>query len=660
MRKSILTLLGVFTILSVSAQDYRYTNTIFNNVTITENVVYTNAAQINAGIFLTFHDESNTTNVDLKMDIHQPAEDTFTNRPAIIFIHGGAFISGNKSHDDMKAFCDTFSLKGYVTATIQYRLGMNILNNASPTRAVYRGLQDGRAAVRFLRENAATYGIDPNRIYMVGSSAGGFIALQDIYMDEPSEKPVDAGTYQYNDPTDFLPPFNQITAPDLGAYDIGNFLDKNGKPDAVISLWGAIEHPDLITTENNTPVLLIHGTTDIIVPFSIGYPFNVPIFPPTYGSNEINNKLNDLNFTNKETYFVTGEGHEFYGVFNGMWTGGTEGNAYWDTIVNKTSKFFYQQHKPLAIYTHAENNLEVTFTNTSVGTDSWFWDFGDTNTSTDENPVHTYSSAGTYNVKLYVENSINSWDTISYNITVTAALYTTTFNISDGTNALQDANIEINSQNLTTDENGTASIDLEDGNYPYTVSANGYDDETSSIVVYGATQTVNITLVETAVPTYTTTFNVSDGTNALQDANIEINSQNLTTDENGTASIDLEDENYPYTVSANGYDDKTDTVVVNGATQTVSVTMTITTRITNTVKKPFKIYPNPTKEKLHIDIENTEEHRLHIIDITGKIIFNQITLENKTVIDVSDFNEGIYLLILRNNNKIYTEKLIIE
>ncbi|VAW20962.1 hypothetical protein MNBD_BACTEROID01-364, partial [hydrothermal vent metagenome] len=410
MKQSIFTLLGVIISLSASAQNYRYTNRIFNNVTITEDVVYTNAPQINAGAYGIYHDESNTTGIGLKMDIYRPTGDTLTNRPAIIFVHGGAFISGNRKHDDMLAFCDTFALKGYVTATIQYRQGMNATNAASATRAVYRGLQDGRSAVRFLRENAATYGIAPGHIYMAGSSAGGFVALQAIYMDDVSEKPVEAGAYQYNDPTDLIPPYNQITAPDLGDYDIGDFPGQNGKPDAIMSLWGAVRHSDLITADDTTPVFLVHGTVDGIVPFGIGFPFNVPVFPPTYGSNEINKKLNNLNFTNKGTYFVAGEGHEFYGVSNGMWSNGTGGNTYWDTIVNKAVNFFYQQHKPDANFTYTKNNLEVVFTNTSKGASSWFWDFGDTNTSTGENPVHTYVSAGTYRVRLYIGDSINSWD----------------------------------------------------------------------------------------------------------------------------------------------------------------------------------------------------------------------------------------------------------
>lgn len=56
-----------------------------------------------------------------------------------------------------------------------------------------RGVQDGRAAVRYFRKNAAiggnTYRIDTNNIYFAGVSAGGFIALQLAYLDKASEIP---------------------------------------------------------------------------------------------------------------------------------------------------------------------------------------------------------------------------------------------------------------------------------------------------------------------------------------------------------------------------------------------------------------------------------------------------------------------------------------
>ncbi|MFZ4438924.1 MAG: carboxylesterase family protein [Syntrophales bacterium] len=316
-----------------SAASVRYIDTLFPSVDITANVVFANAPQLNS-LYL---DETNTMNINLTMDIYTPRGDTQIARPAIIFVHGGAFLLGNKNHDDMMAFCTEFARKGYVTASINYRLGMNVASAMSATRAVYRGLQDGRSAVRFLRKNAAQYGIDANKVFMAGSSAGGFIALQSVYMNEAAEKPVEAGVYTYS--LGLL----SITAPDLGSYDSGTNTDMKGTPDAIMSLWGAVKHTDLITPADTTPVFLVHGKVDAIVPFGVSSPFSVPIFPATYGSSNIYDKLTQLGSVNKLSYFVDGQGHEFYGVLNGAWTNGIGGNEHWNIILEKVVDFFYGQ-----------------------------------------------------------------------------------------------------------------------------------------------------------------------------------------------------------------------------------------------------------------------------------------------------------------------------
>ncbi|MDP1744334.1 MAG: PKD domain-containing protein, partial [Bacteroidota bacterium] len=176
----------------------------------------------------------------------------------------------------------------------------------------------------------------------------------------------------------------------------------------------------LITVNNNQPVFLVHGTIDPIVPFDIGSPFSLPSLPNTYGSKQINLKLDSLGLTDKETYFVPNQGHEFYGVTNGMWNTGFGGNAYWDTIVNRSAIFFWKHHKPLANFSSSATQLNVYFTDNSSGSILWHWDFGDGNSSNLQNPVHTYASDGTYTVNLYIENNIQSWDTISHQITITA------------------------------------------------------------------------------------------------------------------------------------------------------------------------------------------------------------------------------------------------
>lgn len=67
-----------------------------------------------------------------------------------------------------------------------------------------------------------------------------------------------------------------------------------------------------------------------------------------------------------------------------------------------------------------ENPLMVTFTNESINHESSSWDFGDDNTSTDDNPSHTYAEGGTYTVTLTATNEDGETDETSQQVTVTA------------------------------------------------------------------------------------------------------------------------------------------------------------------------------------------------------------------------------------------------
>jgi PKD repeat protein len=84
--------------------------------------------------------------------------------------------------------------------------------------------------------------------------------------------------------------------------------------------------------------------------------------------------------------------------------------------------------RPHASFTESINTLSVTFTDTSIDRDgtisAWLWDFGDGNTSTSQNPSHTYASGGAYNVQLTVIDSNGQVDTIVNAVTVTASSWT--------------------------------------------------------------------------------------------------------------------------------------------------------------------------------------------------------------------------------------------
>ncbi|RLD87129.1 MAG: hypothetical protein DRJ09_10825 [Bacteroidetes bacterium] len=399
-------ILAVFTLTAQLPFNNRYYKTVFDSVSIDTSIVYGNAPALT----FPYLSESNTFNENLLMDIYQPYGDTLNARPLVICVHSGAFLSGSRKNDDMIDFCDLLAHRGYVAATIDYRLGMNILSTASSIRAVYRGLQDGRAAVRFFKEFAGLYKIDTNQIYLLGSSAGSFIGLQNMFMDTEVERPPET--------------FN---SPDLGCLDCsGNSYSHSGKANAVVSLWGAVEDTTLIVNTDSLPLFLAHGKADNVVYFDMGHPFGYNGFPETYGSLPVSQQKATYGFP-ASTYFVKGVGHEFYGADNGMW-GELGPNAYWDTVFAKVDTFFYKVHKPQASFSTTGFENIYMFFDKSTGASQWHWDFGDGTYSDEANPAHEFEVSGSYTVVEMVLNDLTSWDTTSTMVDITISIDENPFN----------------------------------------------------------------------------------------------------------------------------------------------------------------------------------------------------------------------------------------
>jgi acetyl esterase/lipase len=185
----------------------------------------------------------------LLADVYSPASDTGRLRPLIIFMHGGAFVSGNRKDDYVVQFCQAFARKGYVTASLDYRMGVQ--SAYSPVDygdAIYRSVQDAKAAVRYFRANAEQYGIDPARIFIGGGSAGAITALHVAYWRQENV------------------PF-YLSVSKLGKLeDAGGSTGVSSEVQAVINCWGALIDTNYIR-KGDAPVVSIHGENDPVVPY---------------------------------------------------------------------------------------------------------------------------------------------------------------------------------------------------------------------------------------------------------------------------------------------------------------------------------------------------------------------------------------------------------
>ena len=103
---------------------------------------------------------------DLVLDLYVPAEPIRRPVPVIVFLHGGGWSGGTRTTGpDFKRY---FAQDGFAMASIEYRL--------TPSHLFPAAVEDVRTAVRWLKANAAAQNIDPDRICLWGTSAGGHLA----------------------------------------------------------------------------------------------------------------------------------------------------------------------------------------------------------------------------------------------------------------------------------------------------------------------------------------------------------------------------------------------------------------------------------------------------------------------------------------------------
>lgn len=242
-----LILLGfIIAISQCQAQTFlRYKDVLFNSPDSVLNIPYGSAPNLNG------------KTEELLLDLYSPGNiDTATKRPLMIFIHGGGFQSNTKSGAFPNLICNGLAKRGYMVATIDYRLGIaKTKTDTDYAEAMLRAVQDAKAAVRFFRKYADKYRIDPTQIFVMGSSAGAKTAMHLAYLDqEELPKEVDQNKW-------------------------GNMEGNSGNPgysskvSAVVNCWGAMIDYRWIK-QGDVPLFNIAGTADKTVPFDSSFHYH--------------------------------------------------------------------------------------------------------------------------------------------------------------------------------------------------------------------------------------------------------------------------------------------------------------------------------------------------------------------------------------------------
>jgi len=225
---------------------------------------------------------------DLKYDIYYPdgAKDSETNRPVVVYVHTGNFLPpcingsplGVKEDEVAKGLCMAMARKGYVAVSANYRLGWNPISDLEPVRkgtllnAVYRSIHDVKMCVRVLKAEASAtnkYGIDPNKVILIGEGTGAYITNSYNTLDKHSEV-----TYQrFLNPVDGKPYIDTLNVGNIEGFGgTLNLYSPNGQDaevSACVALGGAL--PDTAWLEaGDAPMMSFHCVRDPFAPFHAG------------------------------------------------------------------------------------------------------------------------------------------------------------------------------------------------------------------------------------------------------------------------------------------------------------------------------------------------------------------------------------------------------
>jgi Secretion system C-terminal sorting domain len=285
------------------AQD-RYVDEIFDEVSVTSNVVYGS----NGTLLFFAQTMGNIKLQDLKMDIYEPVGDTQAERPLVLVFHTGNFlppvtngqIAGLKTDSSEVEICKQLARRGFTAASVTYRLGWNPLAASQPERALgliqaaYRGVQDGRTAIRFFNktyeEDGNPYHIDPSRITVWGNGTGGYLTLAltglsfyeeiplasnpagkfllDVNMDGTPETPMVVPAFHGDINGEVLTVVPQ-NAFGLMAGDTSNYPNHVGFSNTHhlgVNVGGALGDISWLA-DNTTPIISVQSPFDIFAPY---------------------------------------------------------------------------------------------------------------------------------------------------------------------------------------------------------------------------------------------------------------------------------------------------------------------------------------------------------------------------------------------------------
>ena len=203
------------------------------------------------------------TRKDLKMDIIYP-EDPERLYPCIVWICGGAWMTMDRSAH--LVYLAELARSGFVVASVDYRTSNEAVFPAQ--------LMDIKSSIRYLRAHSERFRIDPERIGVMGESAGGHLTAMAALVNDPA---YDTGDYtEYSSRVQAACPWYPPT--DVSGFPYESPVDAAASPESLMIGKNVMLHkeealkacPVTYVSKDAPPFMILHGTDDHTVPFMQG------------------------------------------------------------------------------------------------------------------------------------------------------------------------------------------------------------------------------------------------------------------------------------------------------------------------------------------------------------------------------------------------------
>ena len=661
----------------------RYLDDVFCDVETMTDVVYGNNVSI-----LPLLQGGAPGAEDLEMDIYMPAGDTATDSPVVIILHTGSFLpavangqaTGDKTDNSTIAQCKAFAQKGYVAIALNYRLGWNPISDNEDVRrstliqAAYRGLQDTRTAVRFLRKSIAEegnpYGIT-EKFAVGGLGTGGYISLaaatlwnyeEELLLPKFLDTSQDIDGDGINDAVPYIIPefFGNLEGTDTGilpgldvdgdgVFDVTdipmclpNHPGYSSEIDMAFNIGGALPDSSWLDV-GEVPIASMQCWNEVFAPYGVG-----DVLVPTTGDFVIE-AMGSLIVQQMATEFGNND------VFEGMsielsdsWYGNGNGNENASTAGHESLPGLFPIVTP-----DPSSDMTPCGPYEVQGSP---WDWWDNDLYGAIADVYQGTPSGTMGCLALLDSPDMSEEKgmayadliqqfMAPRLFAALGLEETTVNantVFTEATTNQDVNQYV-ALGLNLSAADLAALNECSGGFTMFAPSSELDDSALAEIIENAeTPLLDILAHHVYAGGSLNAADLSDGMElTMMDGN------NVTISIGDNVMVD----NATVTIA--------DIVCTNGVIHVIDGLLFSESSSLEEESLNYSVFPNPSNGQITVSNSSNESYNIKILNTLGEVILTE-TLNGNKVFDLNKYGKGIYLIEMFNNHSIKTERVIIE